>query len=81
MTKSGITFCLGLMCLLVVGCSQIRGRSTAARATPQSPYYLTDGPTDLPPGPEFKLSNQVQALKEYKLEQDRLRSGIEDEVD
>jgi hypothetical protein len=33
-----------------------------------------------PAEPEFKLSNQVQALEEYKLEREKLRAGVDDEA-
>ena len=59
-----------LIMLSVVGC-----RTEIKPQTP-SPYYLLDGHEYCPSGPEFKLSNQVQALEEYKLERDQRRAAL-----
>jgi hypothetical protein len=42
-----------------------------------SAYYLRDDLQYFPAGPEFKLSNQVQAIEEYKA---RERGLVEPEV-
>ena len=79
MRRNGIpvTLILGLLCPLVgaaTGCQTTVG----GQALP-SAYYLHDDVQYFPAGAEFKLTNQVQALEEYKLERDKLRSGIENE--
>ena len=66
--------------MLVVGCSHFRGQSNAAHTAQQSPYTLTSDVQYFPPGEKFKLLKQVQALEEYKREQERLRSGVKDEA-
>ena len=70
----GITS-LCLLTLLAVGC-----RTEIKSPTP-SPYYLLDGHEYCPSGPEFKLSNQVQALEEYKLERAKLRASADEDED
>ena len=57
---------LGLMgiCLMLTGC-----QSTVGGQTLPSAYYLKDDVQYFPAGPEFKLSNTVQAMEQYKLEQ------------
>ena len=42
---------------------------TTPVATLPSAYYLKDDLQYFPPGPEFKLTRQVQAMEEYKLRQ------------
>ena len=57
-----------------IGC-----QTTADKKTLPSAYYLKEGPEYFPAGPEFKLTNQVQALEQYKLEREKLCSGLEEE--
>lgn len=66
---------LGPLMLAATGC-----QTTVGGQTLPSPYYLKDDVQYYPAGPEFKLSNQVQALEEYKLEREKLRAGVEDEA-
>jgi hypothetical protein len=61
--------------LAATGC-----QTTVGGQTLPSPYYLKDDVQYYPAGPEFKLSNQVQALEEYKLEREKLRAGVDDEA-
>jgi hypothetical protein len=60
--------------LLVVGCaalcsSAVGCQTTVGGQTLPSPNYLRDDLAYFPPGPEFKLTRQVQAMEEYKLRQ------------
>lgn len=57
----------GLLPAMTTGC-----QSTVAGQTLPSAYYLRDDVQFFPAGPEFKLSNQVQAIEEFQLEQDTL---------
>lgn len=53
------------------GCVQ----STVGGQTLPSGYYLRDDVQYFPAGPEFKLTNQVRALEEYKLQQEGIGAG------
>lgn len=67
-----------LLCPLMfsaVGCQTTVGGQTLPSAS-----YLSDDVQYFPAGPEFKLSNQVQALEEYKLEREKLRAGLDDDA-
>lgn len=55
---------LAAVCSSSVGCQTTIGGQTLPSA-----YYLKDDLQYFPPGPEFKLSKQVQAIEEYKLRQ------------
>ena len=60
--------------LLVLGCAAVSStlvgcQTTIGGQTLPSAYYLRDDLQYFPPGPEFKLSRQVQALDEYRLRQ------------
>jgi hypothetical protein len=60
--------------LLVLGCAAVSSTSVGCQTTIggqtlPSAYYLRDDLQYFPPGPEFKLSRQVQALEEYRLRQ------------
>ena len=60
--------------LLVLGCavvcsSSVGCQTTIGGQTLPSAYYLKDDLQYFPPGPEFKLTRQVQAIEEYKLRQ------------
>lgn len=74
-----LRFVIAALCPLLlsaVGCGTgIRKEAPAAHE-----YFLSDGPQYFPTGPEFKLSNQVQALEEYKLEREKLRAGLDDDA-
>ncbi len=58
----------------VIGCS-----STTTTPAPSSGYYLSSDTQYVPAGPQFKLTNQVPALEEYKLEREKLRAGLDEE--
>src|SRR5215472_16102485 len=58
--------------LFVLGCaavcsSSVGCQTTIGGQTLPSAYYLRDDLQYFPPGPEFKLTRQVQAIEEYKL--------------
>ena len=60
--------------LMVLGCaavcsSSVGCQTTIGGQTLPSAYYLKDDLQYFPPGPEFKLTRQVQAMEEYKLRQ------------
>lgn len=55
---------------LLTGCQTSMGGQTLPSAT-----YLEDDVQYFPAGPEFKLTNQVEAARKYKLEQEQLRAG------
>ena len=60
--------------LLMFGCAAVSSslvgcQTTIGGQTLPSAYYLKDDLQYFPPGPEFKLTRQVQALDEYKLRQ------------
>lgn len=59
---------LGLM-LASLGC-----QTTGTQQSLPSPWICKDDVQYYPTGPEFKLTNQVQALEEYKLEREKLRA-------
>ncbi len=59
------------MILSVVGC-----RTNGTAAVSKNAYYLHDGPIDLSSRPDFALPNQVQALEEYKREQEMQRAAM-----
>ena len=63
--------CAGVLAssLLTVGCQMNVGGQTLP-----SPYYLTDDVQYFPPGPEFKLSREAAAMKEYQAELELQRS-------
>lgn len=70
---------VALLCPLfatAIGCQTTVG----GQALP-SAYYLKDDVQYFPAGPEFKLTQQVQALEQYKLEQQKLKSGIDEEAE
>ncbi len=80
MPRNGIraSLVIALMCPLLataIGC-----QTTVGGQTLPSAYYLKDDVQYFPAGPEFKLTNQVQALEEYKLEREKLRSGLDEDA-
>ena len=63
-----------LLMLSAIGCqSEIRKQAPVAQD------YFGKGVQYFPAGPEFKLTNQVQAIEEYKLEREKLRAGLEED--
>ena len=64
-------FACGLLALASTGC-----QTTVGGQTLPSGYYLEDDVQFFPAGPEFKLSNQVQALEEYRLQQEAIDQGL-----
>lgn len=63
----------GAMALASTGCQL---QSNMAGQTLPSAYYLRDDVQYFPAGPEFRLSNQVRALEEYKLQQQAAQAGL-----
>ena len=55
---------------LLTGCQTSIGGQTLPSAT-----YLDDDVQYFVAGPEFKLTNQVEASRKYALEQEQLKSG------
>jgi len=51
-------------------------QSTVGGQTLPSSYYLKDDVQFFPAGPEFILSNQVQALEQYKLDRQAVEAGL-----
>lgn len=51
-------------------------QTTVGGQTLPSGYYLRDDVQFFPAGPEFLLSNKVQAMEQYKLEQQALQEGL-----
>jgi hypothetical protein len=51
-------------------------QSTVGGQTLPSAFYLTDDVQYFPAGPEFLLPNQVQALEEYRSEQEGADGGL-----
>jgi hypothetical protein len=64
-----------LFALAATGCQTHIGGQTLPSA-----YYITDDVQYFPAGPEDKLFNERRALEEYKLEQQSIREGLNDEV-
>lgn len=74
--SAGLT--MALLCPLMLAATGCQ--TTVGGQTLPSPSYLKDDVQYFPAGPEFKLSNQVQALEQYKLEREKLRAGLDDEA-
>ncbi len=51
-------------------------QTTVGGQTLPSAYYLGDDVQFFPAGPEFVLTKQVEALDEYRLEQQALQEGL-----
>jgi len=62
-----------LMVTGLTGC-----QTWVAGQTLPSPSYLEDDVQYFPSGPEFQLTNQVQALEAYKLENEATNAGLND---
>lgn len=56
---------------LLTGC-----QTTVGGQTLPSPDYLTDDVQYFPAGPEFKLSNQVEAAHKQAAEKEKLQKGF-----
>ncbi|QDT48846.1 MULTISPECIES: hypothetical protein [Symmachiella] len=61
-----------LMTCTFVGCQTSVGGQTLPSA-----YYLRDDMQYYPHGPEDQLTNQINAIEQYKLEQAGLAEGID----
>lgn len=55
---------------LFTGC-----QTTIGGQTLPSPDYLNDDVQYFPSGPEFKLTNQVEAMRKYEVEQKKAQAG------
>jgi len=66
-------FAGGLLSLCSTGCML---QTTIGGQTLPSAYYLRDDVQYFPAGPEFRLSNEVRALQEYKLQQQAAKAGL-----
>jgi hypothetical protein len=62
----------GLAAIASTGC-----QSTVGGQTMPSAYFLTDDVQFFPAGPEGQLTNQIQKLDEYRLEQEAIDGGLE----
>ncbi len=80
MRRNGIPVSLVIALLCPLWIAAVGCQTTVGGQVLPSGYYLKDDVQYFPAGPEFKLSNQVQALEEYKLERERLREGIDSDV-
>ena len=67
----GILLFGGLLCISLTGC-----QTNIAGQTLPSAYYLRDDVQFYPAGPETKLINQIQALEEYKIQQQENFDGF-----
>ena len=67
----GILLFGGLLCLSFTGC-----QTNIAGQTLPSAYFLRDDVQFYPAGPETKLINQIQALEEYKIQQQENFDGF-----
>ncbi len=78
MRRSAMPMCLiaGLLAL-TAGC-EMAGRKNADSSSRQA-YYLHDGPVENSALSDRQREAQVKALEQYKLEQQRLKSGVDDE--
>ena len=61
----GMALLVAIVCATGTGCQVDVGGQTLP-----SPYYLTDDVQYFPAGPEFKLSNEAQAMQQYAEEAD-----------
>ncbi len=65
----------GLLSLAATGCQTHMSGQTLPSA-----YYLYDDVQYFPAGPEDKLYNERRALAEYKLQQQAVREGLNEEA-
>ena len=79
MFRNGIPASLVIALMTALFGTAIGCQTTVGGQALPSAYYLKDDVQYFPAGPEFKLTNQVQALEQYKLEREKLRSGLEEE--
>ena len=80
MWRNGIPASLVVVLLCPLFATAVGCQTTVGGQALPSAYYLKDDVQYFPAGPEFKLTQQVQALEQYKLEQQKLKSGIDDEA-
>ena len=80
MPQNRIALSLMLALLSPLMFSAVGCQTTVGGQTLPSPSYLKDDVQYFPAGPEFKLTNQVRALEEYKLEREKLRAGLDDDA-
>ncbi|MCA9040289.1 MAG: hypothetical protein KDA65_08090 [Planctomycetaceae bacterium] len=66
---TGLMVCA--LALTSIGCQSWIGGQTLP-----SPHYLTDDIQYFPKGPEFRLTNTVRQLEEYRLQQEAIEAGI-----
>jgi len=64
----------GLLSLAATGCQTNIGGQTMPSA-----YYLRDDVQYFPLGPEDKIYNERKALAEYKIQQQAVREGLNEE--
>ena len=81
MPRNGIPTSLVIALLCPLFATAIGCQTTVGGQALPSAYYLKDDVQYFPAGPEFKLTNQVQALEEYKLEREKLRSGLDEDAE
>lgn len=62
-------FALGLFALATLTSSLVGCQTTVGGQTLPSPYYLKDDVQYFPAGPEVVLTNTIQAMEQYKLDQ------------
>ena len=63
----------GMFSVAVTGCQTDVGGQNLPSA-----FYLRDDVEFHPAGPEILIPNQVKALKEYSLDQQKAREGLEE---
>lgn len=73
-----LSFAIAVLCPLML--SAIGCQTEIRKQAPATQGNVVDSLEYIPAGPEFKLSNQVQAHEEYKLEREKLRAGVDDEA-
>lgn len=71
--RSGIL--LSLMATLASSALFTGCQTTIGGQTLPSPNYLEDDVQYFPSGPEFKLSNQVEAMRKYEVERQKAEAG------
>lgn len=68
---------LGLFALATLASSLVGCQTTVGGQTLPSPYYLRDDVQYFPAGPENILTNTIQAMEQYKLDQTGDAEGFE----
>ena len=68
---------------ILVGCGLVSSmtgcQTTVGGQTLPSPHFLKDDVQYFPAGPEFILTNKVQAIEQYKLDQSAFQGDYIDE--